>query len=106
MIIKQLTKASHMKQQDYINYIWNTFGIQIAEHGSYVGFVKAPGSYYEMFFPILEDNKITSFRHDCCKKVAVRTFGDCKRYIAKMGRNEVDQEYLLTLIKEMEEIRS
>lgn len=62
-------------------------------------YVRTKGIKLEADYPFLPFDQ--SIRRS---KVAVRTFGDCKRYIAKQARD--NSEYFLTLIKEMEEIRS
>ena len=100
---KALTAANRMPLDKYITYMFRTFGIQISDQSSYVGFVRKD-SRFEIQFPILQDGHIVSFLSDQMRSTIVRTFEDVKYYIRAEERRVL--EYFQTLYEEMKVVTS
>lgn len=69
--------------ENFIRYMWRTFGITIEDRGSFSGFVKS--SDYAIYFPEVdpETKTIISLKRDDCRRVCVRTMSDVKRWIRR-----------------------
>lgn len=96
---KALTAINRLRLYDYIREMFDTFGIFVNDRSSYCGFVRKD-SYFEIWFPVLQDHNIVNFLRNNCRKIGVSTFSDVKRVIN--AEQKKDPEYFEDLKRNME----